>query len=131
MNLVNRKSKKKFLNNKTIENMSKFQTILAATGQDVLDKRAANIVKVTKAAMNKKLTALNDRKDNIELEILDLTDLSVETKDSLRPGDKNFNPTAWVDKLTSLHMELVLLEQEIEIVEALNTEYFEAETPEA
>lgn len=111
--------------------MSKFQNILAATGQTVLDKRAASIVKQTKAAMTKKLNDLNDKKDALELEILDLTDLSVETKDSLRPGDKNYNATSWVDTLVAKSLELVLLDQEIEIVEALNEEYFGEAQPEA
>jgi hypothetical protein len=104
--------------------VTKFQVILASTGTAVLDRRAANIVKTTKAAMTAKLTALNAKKDGLESQILDLTDLSVETKDSLRPGDKNFNAIAWVDKLCNLTLELELLDQEIEIVEAVQAEYF-------
>lgn len=104
--------------------VTKFQTILASTGTAVLDRRAANIVKTTKAAMTAKLTALNAKRDNIESQILDLTDLSVETKDSLRPGDKNFNATAWVDNLCNLTLDLELLEQEITIVESVQAEYF-------
>lgn len=104
--------------------VTKFQTILASTGTAVLDRRAANILKTTKAAMTAKINALQAKRDTLESQILDLTDLSVETKDSLRPGDKNFNATAWVDKLVSLTLELELLDQEIEIVEAVNAEYF-------
>ena len=112
--------------------VTKFQTILASTGTAVLDRRAANIVKTTKAAMTAKINALQAKRDDLESKILDLTDLSVETKDSLRPGDKNFNATAWVDQLCGYTLELELLDQEIEIVEAVNAEYFtEAEVTEA
>jgi hypothetical protein len=104
--------------------VTKFQTILASTGAAVLDRRAANILKTAKAAMTNKINILNGKRDDLESQILDLTDLSVETKDSLRPGDKNFNATAWVDKLCALTLELELLDQEIEIVEAVNAEYF-------
>jgi hypothetical protein len=104
--------------------VTKFQTILASTGTAVLDRRAANIVKTTKAAMTAKINALQAKRDDLESKILDLTDLSVETKDSLRPGDKNFNATAWVDNLCGLTLQLELLDQEIDIVEQVNAEYF-------
>lgn len=104
--------------------VTKFQTILASSGQAVLDKRSASVLKAAKNAMKKKLDALGDRKDELELEILNLTDLSVETRDSLRPGDKNFNANLWVEQLCAKTIELELLEQEIEVVESVNTEYF-------
>jgi len=108
----------------------KFQTILAAQGQEVLDSRAAMVLKRAKAAMTKKLSDLDEKRDCIETEILNLTDLSVETKDSLRPGDKNFNAKEWVDKLCSLKMDLALLEDEIAIAEEVAAEYFEVATAE-
>lgn len=81
-------------------------------------------LKAAQAAMSKKVTSIQDKIDAIEIKILDLTDLSVETKDSLRPGDKNFNATAWVEELCSLTLEQTLLEQELEIAEAVQSEYF-------
>lgn len=112
---------------------TKFQTILASTGTAVLDRRAANILKTTKAAMTNKLNSLYSKRDTLESKILDLTDLSVETKDSLRPGDKNFNADQWVDTLCKYTLEMELLEQEIEVVESVQAEYFNEveETPQA
>ncbi len=104
--------------------VTKFQEILASTGADVLNKRAANVLKAAQAAMTKKVTSIQDKIDAIEIKILDLTDLSVETKDSLRPGDKNFNATAWVEELCALSLEQALLEQELEVAEAVQAEYF-------
>ena len=110
---------------------TKFQQILASSGQEVLDQRALLLFKGTSAAIQDKLTGLNRKKDALELEILNLTDLSVETRDSLRPGDKNYNPTAWVDKLCDLRMQLELLEDEISVVEAVQEEYFTVIAPTA
>lgn len=104
--------------------VTKFQTILASSGQDVLDKRSAAVLKAAKNAMKKKLDALDSQKDELELEILNLTDLSVETRDSLRPGDKNFDAVKWVDTLCTKTLALELLLQEIEVVEGVNEEYF-------
>jgi len=112
------------IKNTAVTGTPKFQVILASTGQDVLDKRSQLVFKSALAAMNRKLTSLNEKKDAIEYEILNLTDLSVETRDSLRPGDKNFNATAWIDKMCDLSMQLALLEDEIEIAEGIQAEYF-------
>jgi hypothetical protein len=102
----------------------KFQGILASSGQDVLDTRAGLIFKRAKSAMEDKLRTLRRKRDTINEAILNLTDLSVETKDSLRPGDKNFNPSQWVESMCSLTMDLELLEDEINVAEGVALEYF-------
>jgi hypothetical protein len=103
---------------------SKFQTILAATGQDVLDQRAKVMYNKTATAMNNKLTNLRSKRDDLELAILNLADLSVDSKDSLRPGNAGFNPSEWVDRLCSLNMDLALNADEITIAEQVAFEYF-------
>lgn len=108
----------------------KFQQILAASGQALLDKRAQSIFKATYNAISDHLSSLNRRKDALELEILDLTDLSVETKDSLRPGSKGYDANAWVAKMIELCTDLTLLEEEIEIAEGIKEEYFSEGTTE-
>lgn len=111
-------------------NTPKFQTILSASGQDVLDKRSQLVFKGTEAAFRDKLTALDRKKDALELEILNLTDLSVETRDSLRPGNKEYKPTQWVDRMIELGTELALLEEEIEVAQGIYDEYFGTPTQE-
>ena len=102
----------------------KFQGILASSGQDVLDTRAGLIFKRAKSAMEDKLRTLRRRKENIDEAILNLTDLSVETKDSLRPGDKNFNPAQWVEQMCAYKMDLELVEDEISVAESVALEFF-------
>lgn len=103
---------------------SKFQTILASTGQDVLDQRAKVMNNKTVTAMNNKLTNLRSKRDDYELQLLNLTDLSVESKDSLRPGNASFNPAEWVDRVCALEMDLALLADEITIAEGVALSYF-------
>lgn len=102
----------------------KFQVILASSGQDVLDRRSQLTFKATEKAMNSHLQQLNDKRDDLEIQILNLTDVSVETRDSLRPGSRDFNPSQWVKNLVSLKMEVALLDEEIAIVEETRTEFF-------
>lgn len=114
-------------------NPSLFQKILASTGQDVLDKRAQITFNASKAAMNDHLTSLYRQRDQIELDILNLTDLSVETRDSLRPGSKDFKPAQWVKQMCDYQKTLALLEDDIMIAEQVASEYFNiaSETQEA
>ena len=114
-------------------NPSLFQKILASTGQDVLDKRAQITFNASKAAMNDHLTSLYRQRDQIELDILNLTDLSVETRDSLRPGSKDFKPGQWVKQMCDFQKALALLEDDIMIAEQVASEYFNiaSETQEA
>ena len=86
-------------NNGKAVKISKFEQILSASGQDVLDRRSQLAYKSAAKAMASKLQTLNDKRDELEVEMLNLTDLSVETKDSLRPTSSNFNPKEWVSKL--------------------------------
>ena len=102
----------------------KFQQILAASGQDLLDRRSQLIFKGTNAAMEDKLTSLNRKKDAVELEILNLTDLSVKTRDSLRPGNKDFDPTLWIEKMCELYTEIEVINDDIFIAENIQKEFF-------
>lgn len=107
--------------------VTKFQSILGAQGQAVLDKRAQLINSSTKKIMESRVRDLEDKRDALELEILNLEDLSVGTRNSLRPGDKNYDANAWVDQQLKLHTELALVEDELTIAEEVYSKYFVTE----
>lgn len=117
---MSEKSEKKAANAK----MSKFQEILTSSGQDVLDKRSTIVLSRTKAAMTDKITALKRQREQLELEELNLVDLSVETRDSLRPTSKNFNPNDWTEQLLEINLALRDMDETIEVAEELYNEYF-------
>jgi hypothetical protein len=108
-----------------VTGVTKFQKIVASTGKDVLDQRAKIVFNATRAAMQDYLTSLERRKEALELELLNLTDLSVETTESLRPGNKNFKAPQWVQEMVTLKKELALLEDDLAIAEEVHNEYFE------
>lgn len=109
---------------KTAAKVSKFQTILTSTGQEVLDKRSEIVLNRTKSAMLDRIASLNRQKENLELEVLNLTDLSIETTDSLRPGSKAYNADAWVDELISLHTQIQEVDEVLEVANSVYQEYF-------
>jgi hypothetical protein len=102
----------------------KFQQILAASGQDLLDRRSQLIFTGTNDAMTDHLTVLRRKRNKVELEILNLTDLSVKTRDSLRPGNKDFNPNEWVKQMCELQTEIEVINDDIFIAESIQAEYF-------
>lgn len=109
----------------------KFQAILASTGQAVLDKRSKLVFSGTMNAMKDKLQALYRKRDELSLEILNLTDLSVESNDSLRPGGTDYNPGKWVDRMVQLGIQKEVLADEIMVAEKVAKEYFDIDpTPE-
>lgn len=106
---------------------SKFQKILASSGQDLLDRRSQLIHNSTAAAMQDVITNLTRKRDSIELEILNLTDLSVNTRNSLRPGNKDYDPNKWVEQMCALQKEIELINDDLDIAEAIQEEYFTVE----
>lgn len=104
--------------------VTKFAGILGTTGEKLLEQRAAAIAKSTGNAMRKLLQDLYDRKDALIERELNLTDLSVETTDSLRPGTKDYNPAQWVAEMVEVKNEKELLNDEIFVAEAVAKEYF-------
>lgn len=109
-----------------VKQSPKFQQILAASGQDLLDRRSQLIFNGTNAAMQDHITTLSRKRDAIELEILNLTDLSVKTRDSLRPGNKDFNPAEWIKQMCDLRAEIELINDDLFIAEQIQQEYFVA-----
>lgn len=105
----------------------KFQTILASTGQEVLDKRAQAVFKATSKKITDHIANLEGKIDDLDMQILDLTDLSVETKDSLRPGAKGYNAGEWVGTILKLKMEIALLNDELAIANEVYVEFFSTE----
>lgn len=102
----------------------KFQQILAASGQDLLDRRSQLIFTGTNDAMQDHIVALRRKKNAVELEILNLTDLSVKTRDSLRPGNKDFKPAEWIQQMCDLRAEIKLIDEDLEVALEIEEEYF-------
>jgi hypothetical protein len=107
--------------------MTKFEKILSASGQELLDMRGQLVSRGAAGALQDKITQLSRQADVINLEILNITDLSVRTNDSLCPGGKNFDAVKWVDRMGELHTELAVINDDLTIYEAIQLEYFTVE----
>lgn len=103
--------------------MGKFETILTATGDAVLQKRAKNLSQATLETFEDEKRDIEKRMRNLENEIVSMEDLSVRSTQELVVGEK-LDTVAWVKKRVNIALELRDLKIEKEVVEALITEYF-------
>ena len=103
--------------------MGKFENILTATGDAVLQKRAKNLTEVTKETFEDEKRKLERQIRVKENEIVNMEDLSVRSTHDLVVGE-NLDTNRWVQKRINLALELRDLKIELEVVNGLITEYF-------
>lgn len=108
----------------TVATMNKFETLLSASGSEVLDKRSRLVAKGATGALADKITVLERQKDVLDLEIENLTDVSIKNKDSLNPAGSNFDAVKWIEKLAELKTTIKEIDLELEVYYEIQDEFF-------
>lgn len=106
--------------------MNKFLKSISNSGS-TLEKRAKSLETAASIAQTKLVNFLKNEKVKLELKEADLTDLSPETTDSLRPGSKGWDADVWVKELQETREKIYNLNIQISIAEKTNKEFFEDE----
>jgi hypothetical protein len=109
--------------------MNKFEKLLSKGG-DVYARRVEALSTQAEVAQQSIVNKLKQEKTKLELEIINLTDLSPESTDSLRPGTKNWDATAWAKNLQRAKQDLHTVNIQLEIAENTYKEYFTNVEPE-
>jgi hypothetical protein len=102
----------------------KFASAIVASDKNIKDARAAIIEKGAKRAAENLVRSLEDEVDELEVSILNLTDLAPDTTYSLRPGGKDFDAEGWVSKLHEAKLEIALKKIELGQAEDILKEWF-------
>ncbi len=104
--------------------MSKFSTKLAASNKEIMSDRADMLGEEVSLEVSTFVSGI--KKDVLALKnkINRLTDLSPNSKDSLRPGGDNFDSVKWVKELHESTLDLKLKQVELEVAEAIQNEWF-------
>lgn len=108
----------------TEKKVNKFVEMISANGGDVLKRRAVAIGTSAQIAQETIVNDLKNRISNLELKLIDLTDLAPETTDSLRPGSKTFDPNRWVTEVQNTKQDLYQLKIQLKLAEETFNEYF-------
>lgn len=107
--------------------MSKFAKQLSASNKDIKGQRADMLAQEVGLEAEDLVRGLKREKMTLQNKIMRLTDLAPDTKDSLRPGGKDFDAQSWVRELHQSKMDLKLKDIELNEAEAIVAEWFSDE----
>lgn len=107
--------------------MNKFIKLITDGGDKTLQRRAESISTAAEIAQQNLVNKLKLEKSNLELKIMNLTDLAPDSKDSLRPCDAKWNANTWVTDLQKAKQDLYNVTIQLEIAQKTYDEYFKEE----
>lgn len=103
---------------------TKFSTTLSASNKDIKSARAEMLSEEVALEVSTFVQGLKKEKLSLRNKVTRLTDLAPDSKDSLRPASKDFNPTAWVQELHQAKMDLKLKDIELKEAQEIEKEWF-------
>jgi len=104
--------------------MSKFSKKLASSNKEIMADRAEMLGDEVALEVSTFVGCLKKEVLTLKNKILRLTDLSPNSKDSLRPGGDNFDSVQWVKQLHEATLDLKLKEVELEVAESIQNDWF-------
>lgn len=104
--------------------MNKFASTLASSNADIKQARAQALSDSTVLEVESFIQNLKREKLQLANKLNQLTDLAPDNSYSLRPGSRDFNPSAWVKELHKTRMDVKLKAIELEEAEAIYNEWF-------
>ena len=104
--------------------MNKFTQTLSSSNAEIKATRAQALSDSTVLEVESFIQNLKREKLQLGNKLNSLTDLAPDNSYSLRPGSKDFSPSAWVKELHKTRMDLKLKTIELEEAEAIYNEWF-------
>lgn len=109
--------------------MNAFEKMLNSSASQIRGQRATLVAKTAKKAQEKLVSDLDDKLDDLENQILQVSDLAPTSELSLMVVQKDFKAIDWVTKLHKLKVEKANIEIELEIAKETFEEFFAEITP--
>jgi hypothetical protein len=103
--------------------MNKFESLITST-DSALARRASNIAITAEIAQQEVVNSLKVEKAKLESDLMNLTDLAPNSKFSLRPGTKDWDPKTWAANLQNVKVKLHSTNIMLKLAEETYTEYF-------
>lgn len=104
--------------------MNKFTKLISQNGDSTLQRRAQSVATAAEIAQQTLVNKLKLEKSNLELKIMNLTDLAPDSKDSLRPCDSDWNANTWATNLQKAKQDLYNVKIQLKLAEDTYNEYF-------
>jgi hypothetical protein len=104
--------------------MNKFQKLISDNSNEVLKRRAGNIATTAQIAQQSLVNDLKVKIAKLENDLMNLTDLSPQTTDSLKPGTDNWDPQQWSKSLQTVKEQLYNNRIKLQLAEETYNEFF-------
>ena len=104
--------------------MSKFAEKLSASNKDIKSDRAEMLAEEVALEVNQFVGNLKKERLSLKNKVNRLTDLAPDSKDSLRPANKDFDASQWVSELHDAKMKLKLKEISLKVATDIEKEWF-------
>lgn len=107
--------------------MNKFTKQMSDTSNATLQRRASVIATQGEIAQQSIVNSLMNQQQMLKASIINLTDFAPNDKDSLRPGNPDWDSNEWAKELQRKKWELWMVEHQLKIAKETQKEYFEDE----
>lgn len=104
--------------------MNKFEKNLVRDSQGIKEQRARILGEESRIEHEEIVREINKRKRDLEVQLLNLVDLSPENTYSLRPGGDKYNPKQWAREKQDIGVALLNIEVELKVANATTLEWF-------
>ena len=102
----------------------KFKELLESSNEQVIKRRAKIVNEQAEREMRKIVDNLKEKLSDIEMKLLDQSDVSPDSTLSTEVVKKNFNPKTIFLKIHELKVEKTTVEVELEIAKETYAEWF-------
>lgn len=107
--------------------MSKFETNLSKNADEVKKQRAKIITEETAACQTDLVNKYQAEKRQLELKLLNLSDVSPDNTYSLRPAGPSYDAQKWVNEMQNLKFDLLANSVNLQIALKTQEEWFKDE----
>ena len=104
--------------------MSKFVSNLVKDAKGIKEQRAKILAEDTKNEQEDLVRRLTREKRDLEVKLLNLTDLSPDNTYSLKPGGDKFDAKSWVKEMQSTKIDILNKTIELQTAEETLKEWF-------
>jgi hypothetical protein len=103
--------------------MTRFEQLISS-GTGALARRANALSTTAMVEQQSLVGSLKAEKANLEVQLMNLTDLAPESTVSLRPGSKDWDAKKWVSDVQRVKEDLYIISNRLRLAEETFNEYF-------
>lgn len=108
----------------TTSKKSPFQSMLEKSHKEIRGQRASLLSKDAERKMRKVVEAKEEQVEDLEMKVLNLSDLGPDSTTTLKVTKSGFDAKSWAEQLIETKTQLQIATQELKIAEETYNEFF-------